>query len=223
MCVLDRKLVEDCLVLDLLIRACHFMLGERRTAARAPRHRLVYLTDPAALVALLEECPDTLNILVCVGVVGVIPVHPLTESLRLLCDNARVFLYSLDTFVGKLIKTVSLDIVLCLKSELLLNLNLYPKALRVKAVAVVGVAALHCVVFDECVLKSSSPNVVDTHGVVCRDRTVDKAVLRTVLVLFLKSVEAVVVLPEFEYFLFVFNEGILCVEFILHQKKFLSL
>ena len=51
--ILDRKLEEYSLVLDLLIRACHLVLGERCSATRAPGHRLIYLTDPAALVALL--------------------------------------------------------------------------------------------------------------------------------------------------------------------------
>ena len=215
-CVLYGKLEEYCLVLDLLVGACHLVLGERGSTTGAPGHRLVYLTYPAALVALLKECPDSCDIFVGVGVVGVIPVHPLTESYGLLGDNARELLNTLDTLVGELIKTVSLDVVLGLKAKLLLNLNLNPKTLRVKAVAVVGVAALHSVVLNEGVLKSSSPCMMDTHRVVGGDRAVNKAVLRAVCVFSLKLFEAIVFLPEADYLFFVFSKGILCVEFVLH-------
>ena len=167
-------------------------------------------------MTLFEERPDTGDIFIGVGVVGVIPVHPLTESYRLLGDDARELLYTLDTLFGELIKTVSFDIVLGLKAKLLFNLDLDPKALRVKAVAVVGVAALHSVVFDKSILKSSTPGMVNTHGVVSRDRTVYKAVLRAVFIIFIKLFEAIVLLPEIDNLFLIFGKGIFCVEFFRH-------
>ena len=219
----NGKLEEYSLVLDLLVRAGHFVLGERGSATRAPGHRLIDLFYPAALMTFLEERPDSRDIFVGVGEVGVIPIHPLTETLRLLGDNAREFFYALDTLIGELVKAVLLDVVLGFEAKLLFNLNLYPKALRVKAIAVMGVISLHCLVFEECVLEGSTPYVMDTHRVVSRDRTVYKAVLGAVGVLCLELVEAIVFLPERQNLFFVFNKRIFCVEFVLHFYVFLSL
>ena len=57
------------------------MLGKRGSAARTPRHRLIFALNPAVFIALFEEVPDALNVKIRVGVIGVVPIHPLTESL----------------------------------------------------------------------------------------------------------------------------------------------
>ena len=167
-------------------------------------------------MAFLEEGPDAGDIFIGIGKVRVIPIHPLTETNRLVGDDGGEFFHALDALVGELVQTVSLDVVLGLEAELLLDLDLNPKTLRVKAVAVVGVAALHGMVLNESILEGSAPDVVDTHGVVGGDRAVDEAILRAVCVFLLELVEAVVFLPEGENFLFVFNEGVFGVKFFLH-------
>ena len=57
------------------------MLGKRGSAARTPRHRLIFALNPAVFIALFEEVPDAFDIDIGVGVIGVVPLHPLTESL----------------------------------------------------------------------------------------------------------------------------------------------
>ena len=106
--------------------------------------------------------------------------------------------------------------MLGLKAKLLLYLDLYPETLRVEAVAVVGVAALHCVILDIGILKCSSPGVMYSHGVVGGYRTVDKAVLGSARVLCLQLLEAIVFLPEAKYLFFIFHKGILCFKLVLH-------
>ena len=51
-------------VVALLVALVHLHLGEAGAAARAPRHRVVALVDPAAPVALREEAPDQVVVLV---------------------------------------------------------------------------------------------------------------------------------------------------------------
>ena len=57
-------------VLAVLVALVHLHLAHARAAARAPRHRVVALVQPAALVALGQEAPDEVVVLVGEGEVG---------------------------------------------------------------------------------------------------------------------------------------------------------
>ena len=57
-------------VLAVLVALVHLVLADAGPAARAPRHRVVALVDPAALVALGEEAPDQVVVLVAEGEVA---------------------------------------------------------------------------------------------------------------------------------------------------------
>src|SRR4029453_18718893 len=50
-------------VLAVAIALGHLVLADAGPAARAPRHRVVTLVDPAPLVALREEAPDQVVVL----------------------------------------------------------------------------------------------------------------------------------------------------------------
>ncbi len=60
----QREAHRQTRVLAVLVALVHLHLGEARPAARAPRHRVVALVQPAAAVALGEEAPDEVVVLV---------------------------------------------------------------------------------------------------------------------------------------------------------------
>ncbi len=57
-------------ILAVLVALGHLVLADAGAAARAPRHRVVALVDPAALVALGQEAPDQVVVLVAEGEVA---------------------------------------------------------------------------------------------------------------------------------------------------------
>src|SRR5262249_9554567 len=61
--VAQREPDEDRLVMDLLVAFLDLHLAEADAAARAPRHGVEAAVDQAALVALLEEGPDRVVVL----------------------------------------------------------------------------------------------------------------------------------------------------------------
>ena len=121
---------------------------------------------------------------------------------------------AVHALVRELIHPVRLDILLGLKAELLLDLDLHPKALGVKAVLIAAVLALHGVVAQEGVLERAAPGVVDAHRVVGRDRPVDEAEALVPGILRFQLAKAVVLLPELHDLVFH------CDKFILIRHYF---
>src|SRR5258708_5131619 len=85
-----------------LIPLVHFLLTDASTATSAPGHRVVRLVNQLAFVALLQERPDRVVVLLRhreirlalprrLGPVGVgaVPVHPHAEADRLIALSAR--------------------------------------------------------------------------------------------------------------------------------------
>ena len=60
---------------------CDFMLGHAGAASGAPRHDILAFVQPTVFMALLQETPNGIVVLVRLGVVRVVPVHEVSESL----------------------------------------------------------------------------------------------------------------------------------------------
>ena len=78
-------------VVAVLVALGHLRLGDAGPAARAPRHRVVALVDPAAPVALGEEAPDQVVVLVAereVAAADVGHAEPPDEHLDRVGDRA---------------------------------------------------------------------------------------------------------------------------------------
>ena len=60
------------------------------------------------------------------GVIRVIPIHPLPESLRLLGNDGGVFLHAGDAGLGEFVQAKFLDILFRGKAEFFLDLDLDP-------------------------------------------------------------------------------------------------
>ena len=63
----EREANGQARVLAVLVALVHLHLADARAAARAPRHRVVALVQPAAPVALGQEAPDQVVVLVAEG------------------------------------------------------------------------------------------------------------------------------------------------------------
>ena len=150
------------------------VLREAGTAAGAPRHGVGGLVEPAALVAHLQEVPDGVVILVRHGVVRVVPVHEICEALGLFGLHAGKLAHPSLAVLYELADAVRLDVALGRESLLLFDLHLDPQPLSVEPVLESLAVALHVPEAEEQVLVRASPCVVDAHGVVGRDRSVDE-------------------------------------------------
>src|SRR5262249_29153070 len=147
----------------------------RGAAAWAPDGRAMALVEPAAPVHLLEEAPDVLDVGVGERVVVVVPVHPHAEPRGLLGDHLGVLGNALAAALGELREAVLLDLALRVETERLLHLDLDPEPLAVEAVLVALLVAAQRLVALKDVLQGTTPGVMDAHGVVRRDRSVDEA------------------------------------------------
>ena len=171
----QRQTHEDGEMRPLLVAFGHdFVLGESRPAARAPRHHVVTLVDPAALVAGLEEPPDRVIIFVAIGVVGVVPIHPVAEPDRLGGLTGRELLDASLAAIDELGYAVGLDVSLALEADLLFDLDFDPETLAVEAILVALLFADHRLVALKQVLVGAAPGVVNAHRIVGRDRAVQK-------------------------------------------------
>ena len=193
---------------DVLVRTGHLVLGKRGSAARAPRHRLVFSLNPAIIVADLEEMPDSLDVLVGVGIIGVVPLHPLTESLGLVGDDAREMLDTVNAFFREVVHAVVFDVLFGFEAELLFDLNLNPETLRVEAVLTAAVVASHGFIADKRILQRSAPCMMNAHRVVGSNRSVNKAETLMTCILFLAQIKAFVIFPEFKHIMLHFNEAV---------------
>ena len=96
--------------------------------------------------------PNALNVLVGVGVIGMIPIHPLTETFGLFRDNAGEMLNAVHALSCELVHAVIFNVFLGFEAERFFDFYFNPKALRVKAVLIAAVAPVHCVVTDKDIL-----------------------------------------------------------------------
>ena len=152
------------------------VLRQAGAAARAPGHGVGAAVEPALLVAALEEVPDGVVVLIRHGVVGVVPVHPVAEPLRLAGLDGGVLAHPLLAVLDEAGDAVGLDVALRRKPLLLLYLHLHPQPLAVEAVLVALAVALHGAPAQEQVLVGAPPGVVHAHRVVGSDRPVDERV-----------------------------------------------
>ncbi len=101
--------------------------------------------------------------------IGIIPVHPVTKSLRLFRLTRRKPEDSSFALVDEVIDSVFVDCCLGSQPELLLDFNLDPQTLAVKAVLVSLVVSGHREETLVRILIRATPGMMDAHWVVGRD------------------------------------------------------
>ncbi len=192
----QRQAREDGLVGHVLVALVHLVLADARAAAGAPGHAVAADVDEPPVVALLEEGPDRVVVLVRHRVVGVVPIHPVTEPDGLLRLDGGELADALLALLDEPGDSVLLDVALALEAQLLFHLDLDPEALAVEAVLIALLMAGHGVVAQVDVLVRAAPGVVHLHGVVGRDGAVQEGPAGLALVLAPQLVEDAALVPE---------------------------
>src|SRR5438067_5676010 len=157
------------------------------------------LVEPAALMDGLEEAPDVFDVRVAERVVVVLPVHPLAEAAALLGHDLAVVGDAFAALFCELREPVLLDLALVVQVQRLLDLDLYPKALRVEAVLIALVETAEGLVALEDVLQRAAVPVVDARRVVGGDRAVHEGEGRAAGVLLPEPPEGLLALPALEH------------------------
>ena len=186
------------LELDVVLLAGLLVLREGRSAAGTPLRRPVPLVQPAAPVHLLQETPDVLDVRVAEREVGVVPVHPHAEALRLLGDHPGEVRDPLLAALRELCEPVLLDVSFGIEAERLLHLDLDVEALAVEAVLVALRESAERLVALEDVLQGSAPGVVHAHRIVRGDRPVHEAERRAAAIALDELGERPLALPQLE-------------------------
>ena len=153
-----------------------FVLGQSCAAAGAPGHYVSALVDQALLVARLEEVPDHVVVLVGLGVVGVVPVHPVSKPFGLLGYRIGESVNSSLAQIDELADPKTFDVSFGSEAKLFFDFYFYPEPLPVISVLKPLLVALHIPEPQEEVFIRTAPGVVDSHGVVGRDGAVDEGV-----------------------------------------------
>ena len=170
----DEERRVDPILIDAALR--ELVLRERRPAARAPLGRAVAEVEPAALVHLVEEAPDVLDVRVAEREVVVPPVHPLSEADRALGKRTRRPYDHVPAAAGELREPELLDLALRVEAELALDPDLDPEPLAVEPVLVALAVAAERLVPLERVLQRSAPRgVYAEHHAIRGGRAVDEA------------------------------------------------
>jgi hypothetical protein len=146
-----------------------------------------------------EEAPDVLDVGVGEREVVAAPVHPLAEPDRALGQLRRRPLDDAAAAAGELGEAVLLDLALGVEPELPLDADLDPQPLAVEAVLVALVVAAQGLVALERILERAPPGGVHAEGLVGRDRPVDEAEPRPVLVALPQPLEGPLALPQLEH------------------------
>ncbi|OQB38474.1 MAG: hypothetical protein BWY06_01984 [Candidatus Latescibacteria bacterium ADurb.Bin168] len=154
--------------------------------------------NEAPVMALFQEMPDGVVVLVGHRVVRVVPVHPVPQPDGLFRLSFRELDHAGLARFDKPVDAVLLDIAFGLEPEFLLDFNLNPKPLAIEPVLVAQMLPEHGVVALIGVLIRASPGVVHAHQVVRGNGTVYERPAGAVLVLPPELVEGVVFLPEGE-------------------------
>ncbi len=130
--------------------------------------------------------------------IGVVPVHPVTESLRLFGLSSRKPEDSAFAFVHEVVDTKFMDGGFRSKSQLLFDFDFHPQSLAVETVLETLIMAGHRKEPLIRVFVSAAPGVMDSHGVIGGDGTVEKAPMLATSVLSSQLLKCLLLKPEFQ-------------------------
>src|SRR3990167_7963478 len=130
--------------------------------------------------------PDRVIIFIAHCVIGIIPVHEISQVLTLLDLNFGELLNPFFTFSNKLGNAVFFNVFFTLKSKFFFYLDFNPKALTIKPVLESFFIPLHIPKPLQQILVSSTPAVMNPHWIIGRNRAVKKRKLLLTLDIFLK-------------------------------------
>ena len=204
---------------DVLVALRDLVRGERRAAARAVRDDLVPLVEQAFLPDLLERPPFRLDEIILVGDVGMLHVRPETDDIGELLPHALVLPDRLAALLDKRLDAVRLDLLLAVDADGLLDLELDGQAVRIPARLPQNLLALHRGETRQHILDDARQHMADMRLAVRRRRAVVERERIAALALVDGLLRDVMLLPEFQDFLFPIHEIEVRVDFLIQTNS----
>ncbi len=186
-------------VCAIAVRVDQLVLRERRATAGAPDHWTISPIQHLALVTDFQELPDRSDIRVRHRVIRPVPIHPLTEPLRLSRLDRGVFGHAVAAGASKLVEPVLLDLLLRVEAERLLDLYLDPEPLAVESILVALFVSEHGAVPLHQIFQRATPCVMHTHWVIGGDWAINKRKWGAARVLCTQSLKGGLLLPQREH------------------------
>ena len=160
---LEVELCSHCCVLHIAVATglVQFVAGKSRSGSRRVGLDGVALIEQALVVELLQQIPEAFDILVVVGDVGVLKVHPVAHLLREFCPLAGVHHHVLAASIVVVVHTDFLADVFLRDAERLLHTQFHRQSVRVPTSLALHLETLHRLIAEECVLYRASHHVVN--------------------------------------------------------------
>ncbi len=192
----QRKAHIDRGVFCIPVALGNFVVRKRGSATRAIRDNLKALVQQVFVPNGLQQPPDGFDILIPVGDIRPVQVHPVTDAF---CQPLPILNAFEGGFPAKRVEffdPVSLDLRFVVETELLLDLNFHRQPMRIPAAAAVNIKTVHGLVAREHILENARQDMMDSRFAIGGRRTLEKDIGRTVLALFGRFFEHFVHLPE---------------------------
>ncbi len=194
----EREAHVDGVLGDVLVALRHLVAADGRAAARAVRHHLEALVEQALVPDGAQQPPHRLDVVVGVGVVGVVQVDPEPDALG---EPLPLLEVGGDALLAERVElgdAVGLDLLLAVDAQATLDLELHGEAVGVPARLAGDAVAAHGLVAREEVLEDARDDVVRARPAVGGGRPLVEHEDRGVLAALEALVEDVVGLPELE-------------------------
>jgi len=143
-----------------------------------------------------EQPPHGFDVLVPVGNVSAVKVHPITNAF---CQAFPILNAFESRFAAKRVEffdAVGLDLRLVGETEFLFDLDFHRQPMRIPAAAAVNVKTVHRLIARKHILENAREDVVNTRLAVSRGRTLEKDIGRAIFTLIGRLFEHLVHLPK---------------------------
>ena len=202
--------------LYVLIALGNLMAGQRGAAARAIGHDLVSLVDHVLFGQLLQAPPYGFDIIVMIGDVGVLHIHPEAHAVRHILPQVQVLPDALLALLDKGLDAVGFDLRLAVQTKLLFHLQLYRQAVGIPAGDAQHGFSLHGLIAGNQILDGAGKHMADMGLAVGGGRAVEKGKIIRAVAQVEALVDNIIVLPELEHFLFALVKMHVGCDFAVH-------
>ncbi len=172
------------------------MGAQRRSAACAVRDALVVLIEQPFFPELLENPPDTLDVLVFEGDIGVIQADPIAHALGQFFPIIEIAQHALATFFVVFSDAIDFDLALNLDAEFLLDLDLDGQAMRIPTAFAQHTVTIHHLIAREQIFERPRQNMMDTGLAVGSWRPFIENIVRLTFALTERALENLLLAPK---------------------------
>ena len=175
------------------------MAGQRGAATGAIGNDLKALVQQLLVPDLAQGPPLGLNVIVVIGDVGIVHIHPEANGAGEAFPHALVLPDALFTLLDERLQTVFLDLLLAVQTQLLLHLQLDGETVGIPARLTGNHLALHGAVAGNHILDNTGQHVADMGLTIGRGRAVVEGVGLPFLALLQGLLEDLILSPELQH------------------------